>query len=61
LAKKNIVNIAERGNYQRKNIPKKLFLTTNSGKEKGVTAEKVVATIAVPANRRGRFLPERKN
>jgi hypothetical protein len=47
--------------FHQSQFPAIPFCATSSVTASGVSAEKVVATIAVPASHHGRFLPERKN
>ncbi len=61
LAKKNTVNMLPATIFHHSQFPEMPFWATSSVTARGVSAEKVVATMPVPAIHQGSFLPERKN
>ena len=61
LEKKNTVSNPPKAIFHHNQLPAIPFFATSSVTASGVSAAKVVATIAVPARYQGRFLPDRKN
>src|SRR3990172_8736429 len=61
FAKKNTVSMAPMAMFHHNQLPAMPLRATSSVTANGVSAAKVVATMAVPAMYQGMFLPERKN